>query len=95
MNQNIKHIAIILGTFCIIYWFQRNEDIKTNYKRETYYEKFKLPGLVSAIIALIFTYTQYEINDIGINQIRPILRQSTGPKPNTINQDVYTELPDF
>ena len=53
MNLIFKQLIIISFTFIIILWFQDIDDKRHNKVRETFYEKYKFPLLVSAIIGLI------------------------------------------
>lgn len=53
MNLILKQLIIIAGTFLVILWFQNVDDKKHNKTRETIYEKYKFPILVSAIIGLV------------------------------------------
>ena len=53
MNLILKQLIIIAGAFLVILWFQNVDDKKHNKTRETIYEKYKFPILVSAIIGLV------------------------------------------
>jgi hypothetical protein len=53
MNIILKQLLIIICTFLIVIWFQNIDDKKYNKIRNTYYDKYKFPILVSAIIGLI------------------------------------------
>jgi predicted permease len=53
MNLILKQLIIITGTFLVILWFQSIDDKKHNKTRETFYEKYKFPILVSAIIGFV------------------------------------------
>jgi hypothetical protein len=53
MNLIIKQLIIIVSTFLVIVWFQNIDDKKHNKIRETFYEKYKFPILVSAIVGFI------------------------------------------
>ena len=53
MNHIIKQLLIVIITFLTIMWFQKC-DAKRNHKiRKTFYEKYKLPLLVSCIVGLL------------------------------------------
>lgn len=53
MNLILKQFLIISVCFLIIWWFQSQDDKKNKKERITFYEKFKFPILVSAIIGLL------------------------------------------
>jgi hypothetical protein len=53
MNFILKQLLIITCIFLIITWFQNIDDKKYNKIRNTFYDKYKFPILVSAIIGLI------------------------------------------
>jgi hypothetical protein len=53
MDLILKQLIIITGTFLIILWFQNVDDRKHNKTRNTFYEKYKFPILVTAIIGLV------------------------------------------
>jgi hypothetical protein len=53
MHIYIKQSLIILSIFLIILWIQTVDDKNKNIKRESTYDKLKLPLLVSAIIGLL------------------------------------------
>jgi hypothetical protein len=53
MNLILKQLIIISFTFIIIWWFQDIDDKRHNKVRETFYERYKFPLLVSAIIGLV------------------------------------------
>ena len=53
MDLILKQLIIIAGTFLVILWFQNVDDRKHNKTRDTFYEKYKFPILVSAIIGFV------------------------------------------
>lgn len=53
MDLILKQLIIIAGTFLIILWFQNVDDRKHNKTRDTFYEKYKFPILVSAIVGFV------------------------------------------
>ena len=53
MDLILKQLIIIAGTFLVILWFQNVDDRKHNKTRDTFYEKYKVPILVSAIIGFV------------------------------------------
>ena len=53
MDLILKQLIIIAGTFLVILWFQNVDDKKHNKSRDTFYEKYKFPILVSAIVGFV------------------------------------------
>ena len=53
MNLLLKQVLIIGTIFTIILWFQQQDDKKTKRERKTFFDKYKLPLLVSSIIGLM------------------------------------------
>ena len=53
MDLILKQLIIIAGTFLVILWFQNVDDRKHNKTRDTFYEKYKFPILVSSIIGFV------------------------------------------
>jgi predicted permease len=108
MTLILKQLLIILSTFLIITWFQNIDDKKYNKTRNTLYDKYKFPTLVSAIIGLIINLPellltkescQKNITEFSIStptQI-PISNKQVIEKPTKIitEQQIYTGLPDF
>lgn len=93
MNLYLKQFLIIIATFFIILWFQNCDDKKHKRERKTFHEIYKLPLLVSAITGLIINC--FGILDMNNNvQVagKPI---SSQPSLRRINQEIFTELPDF
>lgn len=64
----MKQILIIVSSFFIIFWLQSKEDKRTNRVRNTPYEKFKFPALVSSMIGLLFTMKEF-IHTNNMNEI--------------------------
>lgn len=53
MNLILKQVLIIGTAFTVILWFQHQDDKKTKRERKTFFDKYKLPLLVSSIIGLL------------------------------------------
>jgi hypothetical protein len=53
MDLILKQLIIIAGIFLVILWFQNVDDRKHNKTRDTFYEKYKFPILVSSIIGFV------------------------------------------
>jgi hypothetical protein len=53
MNLILKQFLIIGATFLIILWFQYQDDKKHKRERNSFYEQYKFPLLVSSIIGLV------------------------------------------
>lgn len=53
MNLILKQVLIIGSAFFIILWFQSIDDKRNKRERTTYYEQFKFPVLVSAIVGFV------------------------------------------
>lgn len=58
MDLILKQFIIIAGTFLIILWFQNVDDRKHNKTRDTFYEKYKFPILVSAIVGFVINISE-------------------------------------
>lgn len=108
MNLILKQLLIIICTFLIIIWFQNIDDKKYNKIRNTFYDKYKFPILVSAIIGLIINLpeiistTKELCHPNGevmteITFITPIKKVIEKPNSSNIatDQQIYTNLPDF
>jgi hypothetical protein len=109
MNLIIKQIIVVIITFLLIVWFQNIDDAKNKRIRNSYYEKYKLPLLVSAIIGLILNFsTFFKLNNCvnenitEINIITPTrndvnLCNSGSPniKELLAKLEITTGLPDF
>ena len=84
MNYLLKQFTIGAFIFIFIYWYQYKDDKKHNYKRNSLYDKIKLPLLIVVLIGLLFNLIHYEKTvDIVFN-----------PK-DLSSQQIFTELPDF
>lgn len=97
MNLILKQILILGTAFFVILWFQNCEDKRNNKIRTTFHDTYKLPILVTALLGLIINFKELFSDDIIM---APIIVESTiVPTQNTIisdiNQEVYTEMPDF
>jgi hypothetical protein len=79
MKLIIKQFCIIIGVFSITLWVQQMDDKKYNKTRIDFFDKYKLPLLMSAIIGLLINVpelimkinTNNEIPVSFINSIRP------------------------
>ena len=75
MDLILKQLIIIAGTFMVILWFQNVDDKKHNKTRETFYEQYKFPILVSAIVGFVINIPEIistvsgESCDTGIAEI--------------------------
>ena len=98
MNIILKQILIIGATFFIILWFQNCEDKKNNKERTCFQDKYKLPILVCAVVGLlinfkeIFTDDSVENVEVIISEVKPKLNEYSS---DMINQQIYTDMPDF
>jgi hypothetical protein len=80
MNLFLKQFLVISFVFLIILLFQNLEDKKQNRARNTFYEKFKLPLLISSITGLIINLpglfsdngSEQVVESVGIAIIAPI-----------------------
>jgi hypothetical protein len=123
MNLILKQLIIVAITFAVVYWFQDKEDKKNKVVRKTYYEQFKLPVLISAIVGFLLNITStkdivpvkfeespvIQTNPVTINPITeinkpqliggvdilPIQNAFDSIISGNIDQDIYTDLPDF
>lgn len=59
MNLLLKQVLIIGTIFTIILWFQQQDDKKTKRERNTFFDKYKLPLLVSSIIGLMINMSSF------------------------------------
>jgi hypothetical protein len=59
MKLIMKQMLIVFSSFFIIFWLQSKEDKRTNKVRNTPYEKFKFPLLVSSMVGLLFTMKDF------------------------------------
>ncbi len=79
MKLIIKQLGIIIGVFSITLWVQQMDDKKYNKTRIDFFDKYKFPLLMSAIIGLLINVpelimkmnTNNEIPVSFINSIRP------------------------
>jgi hypothetical protein len=80
MKLIIKQLGIIIGVFSITLWVQQMDDKKYNKNRIDFYDKYKFPLLMSAIIGLLINVPELimKINTNDnlipvsfINSIRP------------------------
>jgi predicted permease len=80
MNLIIKQIIVVIITFLIILWFQNSDDKKHNRDRKSFYDKYKLPLLVSTIIGLIlnlpllFKINECDIHNTSLEIIRRVYK---------------------
>ena len=80
-----KQILIILFSFILFFWMQSIDDKKYNVIRKSYYEKFKNPLLLSALIGLILSYID------GITVISVSLSNCNDTKDNFKNPEIPQE----
>ena len=93
MNRYIIQLLIIVFVFLIILWIQRFDDTKQNKKRDTLYDKIKVPLLVSAITGLLLNINIDNLFSFKKNnKINEILIVTPKTGPNIMNQDVYIDL---
>lgn len=97
MNLLVKQLIIISLTFFIIWWFQDVDDKKHNKVRETFYEKYKFPLLVSAIIGLVINISEIfniqceeNIGSISIFTAVEPVKESMQLEPVNILNNLYT-----
>ena len=69
----------MVGSFLLIYWLQ---SLDKNFNKKNFFDKFKIPVLVSAIIGIVSQTISNNNASCSINSI-------------DINQDIFTEVPDF
>jgi hypothetical protein len=85
----MKEVIIVIITFFLIYWFQNIEDNKYKKNRYTFYEKYKYPIFVSALVGLILSYCDYFCEKSFITEnIKKI-------KPNIKDQQIYIDPSPF
>ena len=109
MNIYLKQFLILLFTFFLILWFQDCDDKKNKKERKTQYDTYKLPVLVCAVLGLILNFNELFTND-SITEEIIVVSQIEKPKINSklkfnnvpkfssksdMEQQIYTELPDF
>jgi hypothetical protein len=105
MKLILKQLIIITSAFIIITWFQSIDDNKYKKIRNTFYDKYKFPILVSAIIGLLInlpeiistTKERCQENITEITFITPKINDIIRPimHENITDQQIYTYLPDF
>ena len=102
MTLILKQLLIISSTFLIITWFQNIDDKKYNKTRNTFYDKYKFPILISAIIGLIInlpelllTKESCQENITEISILTPNKQVIEKPTKIITEQKIYTGLPDF
>ena len=109
MNLIIKQIIVVIITFLIILWFQNSDDKKNNRYRKSFYDKYKLPLLVSTTIGLIlnlpllFNTKECDIHNVvkKVNIITPIKQVPShmcnydNMKEQLNNLEISIEMPDF
>lgn len=82
MNLFLKQFLVISCVFLIILLFQNLEDKKQNRIRKTFYEKFKLPLLISSITGLIINLpglfsdqgSGQVVESVGIAFVAPVVQ---------------------
>lgn len=71
MKLIIKQFGIIIGVFSITLWVQQMDDTKYNKTRIDFFDKYKFPLLISAIIGLLINVPEL-IMKININNEIPV-----------------------
>lgn len=84
MNPYLKQFIIITIVFIIIMVYQEQQDKRHNRVRETTYEKYKLPLLVSSIVGLLLNLDILNLKPTVVCQQVPIK-----------NQQIFTEYTNF
>ena len=107
MKLIVKQLFVMIIVFIIILWFQNNDDKKHKRTRQTVFDKYKLPLLVSAIIGLILNFPILfkmnkcppENNLTEINILTPIrevkIPTHVNLKDIINNLQISTDMPDF
>ena len=98
MKNLYKYLIIIIFSFLIFYWIQIIDDKKYKITRNSLYEKYKNPLLISSIIGLILN-----LNIAEHNNISEIIISTTGPmesmeniefnNSNNFNKDDFISFP--
>jgi hypothetical protein len=99
MKLIIKQLGIIIGVFSITLWIQQMDDKKYNKTRVDFFDNYKFPLLISAIIGLLInvpelimkTNTNNEIPISFINSIRPNA-EIGGPTKQTLDTAPFEKL---
>jgi hypothetical protein len=85
MNKILQQLLIISSVFLIILWFQIQDDRKHNKKRNGYYDMYKFPILISAIIGLLLNFYCDNISELDIF-IQPTIT------PETIKNNAFKSM---
>ena len=72
MNLIVKQFCIIIGVFSITLWVQDMDDKKYNKTRTDFYDKYKFPLLMSAIIGLLINIPEIIMKNNEINNEIPV-----------------------
>ena len=72
MNLIVKQFCIIIGVFSITLWVQDMDDKKYNKTRTDFYDKYKFPLLISAIIGLLINIPEIIMKNNEINNEIPV-----------------------
>lgn len=99
MDIRIKQLIIIILSFILTFWFQSMDDKKYKKNRLSFFDKYKFPIFVSAIVGLLLNLPEL----INCNPSKNfILNLFKTPKINNVtqikdisDQQIYTDLPDF
>jgi hypothetical protein len=88
----MKQIFIVIIIFFLITWFQNVEDNKYKKKRYTFYEKYKLPIFVSALVGLVLSYCDKFCENIFTQNLSNNIKKI---KPNINDQQIYIDPSPF
>ena len=88
----MKQIIIVIFIFLLITWYQNIEDNKYKKNRYTFYEKYKFPIFVSALVGLVLSYSDYFCKNISIQNVSNHIIKI---KPNINDQQIYIDPSPF
>jgi hypothetical protein len=84
MNLYLKQFLIIGLTFLLILWFQDCDDKKTKKERKTFFDMYKLPALVSAVLGLILNFNEiFSNNETIVEENIVVIKPINNNKMNT------------
>lgn len=91
MNRILKQLIIVSVIFALIYWFQYKEDKKKNINRTSYYDMFKGPTLVAAIVGFILNITNViDVISISFDEKPTNIIEPITSKPELVSPNVLT-----
>lgn len=97
MDLILKQLIIIAGTFLIILWFQNVDDKKHNKTRDTFYEQYKFPILVSAIVGFVINIPEI-ISTVSGESCESVIGEIaifTAGEPINPGSQVISQAPKF